>query len=80
MGEKEGGKRGEERGFPAQGELGRMLLFFASQHPFFLLLITAFSLALGNQVWEQDNRVYDLKDLTGKKRKNRPRLAEVSDY
>lgn len=75
-GEREGGMRGEGRWFSCTRRIGENVVVFASLHPFFLLLITAFSLALGNPVWTQDNRVYDLKDLTGKKHKNRPRLAE----
>lgn len=80
FGEREDEKRGVGKVVSCTSRIGENVVVFASQHPFFLLLVTAFSLVLGNQVWAQDNRVYDLKDLTGKKHKNRPRLAEVSNY
>lgn len=78
--------RGErEGGFPEQGEFRENAVVFASQHSFFLFLITAPSLSLRNSPTKGGHRIIEymtlgLKDLTGKKHKNKPRLAEVSYY
>lgn len=87
--------RGERKGgFPAQGESGVHAVVFASQHPF-LLLVTAPSLSFDNYIPRPtptpsskgrhrlvEYMALGLKDLTRRniKHKNRPRLAEISDY